>query len=100
MISVVQDVARRILDIIGTIYRLRTEYDGRLCFHRCLSVNGGGGQGVPQEGNVLTQVCPSVCPWGRGYHQGTYPPGIGQRIEYLIRRGRYASCVHAGGLSC
>ena len=21
-------------------------------------------------------------------------------MEYLIRRGRYASCVHAGGLSC
>ena len=28
------------------------------------------------------------------------PPGTGQQMEYLIRRGRYASCVHAGGLSC
>ena len=28
------------------------------------------------------------------------PPGIGQQMEYLIRCGRYASCVHAGGLSC
>ena len=27
-------------------------------------------------------------------------PGIGQHMEYLIRCGRYASCVHAGGLSC
>ena len=29
-----------------------------------------------------------------------YPPGIGQQREYLLRGGRYASCVHAGGLSC
>ena len=28
------------------------------------------------------------------------PPGTGQQMQYLIRRGRYASCVHAGGLSC
>ena len=28
------------------------------------------------------------------------PPGIGQHMEYLIRCGRYASCVHVGGLSC
>ena len=28
------------------------------------------------------------------------PPGTGQQMEYLIRRGRYTSCVHAGGLSC
>ena len=27
-------------------------------------------------------------------------PGIGQQMEYLIHRGRYASCVHAGGFSC
>ena len=27
------------------------------------------------------------------------PPGTGQQMEYLIRRGRYASCVQAG-LSC
>ena len=28
------------------------------------------------------------------------PPRIGQHMEYLIRCGRYASYVHAGGLSC
>ena len=37
-------------------------------------------------------------------HQGWVippPPRIGlQMMEYLIRCGRYASCVHAGGLSC
>ena len=26
-------------------YRPRTQYDGRLCFYRCLSVNTGGGGG-------------------------------------------------------
>ena len=29
-----------------------------------------------------------------------YPPIQDNRWEYLIRRSRYASCVHAGGLSC
>ena len=32
--------------------------------------------------------------------QGTNPPGTGHHMEYLIRSSRYASCVHAGGLSC
>ena len=29
-----------------------------------------------------------------------YPPRIGQQVEYLVRCGRYASCIHAGELSC
>ena len=28
------------------------------------------------------------------------PTGTGQQMEYLIRPGRSASCVYAGGLSC
>ena len=104
------------------------------------------------EGNVLTRVCPSVCPqgvsqrgggsgqssrggtgqssWGggvrsvqpgggvrsvqlggvRSVHLGggqVSPAGgggsakIGQQNEYsLLHGGQYASCVHAGGLSC
>ena len=32
--------------------------------------------------------------------QGSGTPGIGQRMEYLIRRGWCASCIHAGGFSC
>ena len=28
------------------------------------------------------------------------PQGVGQQMEYLIRRGRYAACVHTGGHSC
>ena len=27
-------------------------------------------------------------------------PPAGQQCEYVLRGGRYASCVHAGGLSC
>ena len=34
-----------------------------------------------------------------GYHPHP-PPRTGQHMEYLISGGRYASCVHAGGLSC
>ena len=42
------------------------------------------GQGVPQLGGPT---------WGK-------PPPPPQHMEYLISGGRYASCVHAGGLSC
>ena len=31
---------------------------------------------------------------------GTPYPGTEQHMEYMIRRGRYAPCVQAGGLSC
>ena len=31
---------------------------------------------------------------------GATPPVQDNRWEYLIRRGRYASCVYTGGLSC
>ena len=98
---------------------------------------------VRREGNVLTRVCPSVCPqggypypimlcnitqnamgqpggyparssWGGGTLPGGYPTQgvpcrgvpcwggtqLGQPREYLLHGGRYASCVHAGGLSC
>ena len=39
-----------------------------------------------------------------GYPAGGYPAGggtqLGQQKEYSLHGGRYASCVHAGGLSC
>ena len=55
-----------------------------------------------REGYVLTHVCPSVCPDGGGGTPARSDGGIstGQQMEYLIRRSRYASCVHAGGLFC
>ena len=48
-------------------------------------------QGVPHLGYPPHQTC-------RGW--GVPLPEGGPHPEYLIRRGRYASCVHAGGLSC
>ena len=54
--------------------------------------------GTLVEGGYLTWVPP---------RQGTPPAGggggvprSGQHREYLLHGGRYASCVHAGGLSC
>ena len=137
-------------------YRPRTEYDGRLCFYRCLSVNRGrgdtprvptpspqvptpparsdGGRGTPRYLPPPKGTYPPPArsdggggnerylpPWPRHLPparsdggggtprylpplpgQGTYPPPprTGQHMEYLIRRGRHASCVHAGELSC
>ena len=43
-------------------------------------------------GGVPRQVPPQVRT-GRGTQ-------LGQHREYLLHGGRYASCVHAGGLSC
>ena len=40
-------------------------------------------------------------PWPGGTYLGQgYPLLPGQHREYLLCSGRYASCVHAGGLSC
>ena len=58
------------------------------------------GWGTPQPGeDGGTRGCSTPHPRMR------YPPGwgtlrLGQQREYLLCRGRYASCVHAGGLSC
>ena len=61
------------------------------------------------EGNVLTRVCPSVCPQGGGVRSsrggGQVQLGEGGQVQpggggLLLRGGRYASCVHAGGISC
>ena len=68
--------------------------------------------GTPGQG-----ICPRQT-WPGGYPCGGTPPWVppctclgwiplpgggphfGKQMEYLICRGRYASCVHAGGLSC
>ena len=85
-----------------------------------------GRAGVPWRGGTLPGGYPSwgVPWWGVPCRGGTlagwYParggwylvrvpprPGqdgggtqLGQHREYLLHGGRYASCVHAGGLSC
>ena len=92
---------------------------GRLCFDTCLSIHpsvhtwvgvgggtwpGPGGGGYPKifflkDPMMLWQGTPPPhqVPMGGG---GGGVPWLGHQKEYLIRRGRYASCVHAGGLSC
>ena len=62
------------------------------------------------RGGVPCQVQLGGVPWLGGYPGwgvpwpgGTLPGGgtqLGQHREYLLHGGRYASCVHAGGLSC
>ena len=69
---------------------------------------------VRWEGNSFTLL---VCPHLGGVSQLTQPgrggsasggggqsaggsAKIGQQNEYSLHGGRYASCVHAGGLSC
>ena len=54
-------------------YRSRTKYDGKVIFSVCLFTRGGGGR--DERGGVIPQTRTGV------------------------RCGRYASCVHAGGLS-
>ena len=75
-----------------------------------------GGGGYPGWGGTLAGGYPVGGYPGRGYPGwgvpcwGGYParggyPGrggtqLGQHREYLLHGGQYASCVHAGGLSC
>ena len=118
--------------------RVRT-YDGRLCFHKCVSVQGGGagaggGPGLSKGKNFWHQIWLDTCsdwkknffvkgpplpPPSRGknfwhqiwldtcsdwkkkiFCQGTPPPPRNSKKLLWPRGGRYASCVHAGGLSC
>ena len=57
--------------------------------------------GYPGRGGTLAGGEYSVrgVPWLGGY-PGRGGTQLGQHREYLLHGGRYASCVHAGGLSC
>ena len=61
----------------------------------------GPDRGYPKVGTPLPGQDGGGYP-NIGTPQGRYPPPpeIGPHMEYLIRCGQYASCVHAGGLSC
>ena len=78
----------------------------RYCFHRCLSVHTlgvpwpGPARGVPQPGDTRLGTQDRGGYPARGCTHPGYPPPAVQQMEYLICRGRYASCVHAWGLSC
>ena len=68
---------------------------------------GGGLLGVPPHPGLCGGPCPGYLPrWGAnlrsppaggGAARGTPPD---QHSVYLLHGGRYASCVHVGGLSC
>ena len=61
-------------------------------------MGGGVPCGVPGQG--WGTLCPGMEYPPMSRDVVTPPPPIGQQVEYLIRGGRYASWVHAGGLSC
>ena len=70
---------------------------------------GYQGLGTPPGGVLRFGYPPPRGYWGLGTPPGGYrglgtPPGggtrVGQQKEYSLHGGRYASCVHAGGLSC
>ena len=78
----------------------------------CQVQPGGGGtlpdpaRGVPWRGVPWTGGYPGRggtlaggVPWPGGY-PGWGGTQLGQHREYLLHGGRYASCIHAGGLSC
>ena len=58
------------------------------------SSRGGGGSG-PAGGVRSVQLVGGVSQWG-----GVSPAGGGGGQHLAPSCGRYASCVHAGGLSC
>ena len=58
--------------------------------------------GYPGRGGTLAGVGGTLA-GGVPWQGGTLPGGgtqVGQQKEYSLHGGRYASCVHAGGLSC
>ena len=69
------------------------------------SRQGGACPGYPPAGGHPPRVPPSRghlpgVPPGRGAPAQGTPPQQDQHSVYLLRGARYASCVHAGGLSC
>ena len=68
----------------------------------------GGGQSADSAGGVVSQLAGGGVSWlgggsaGWGVSQqgGGWSANIAQQNEYSLHGGQYASCVHAGGLSC
>ena len=56
---------------------------------------GGPAWGTPGRGGPCLGY-----PWQGCPTRGTTPPRQEQHSVYLLRGGRYASCIRAGGLSC
>ena len=113
---------REVSDFVPLITARVQSTTGRLCFDTCLSINlsvhrgggqvqlpervrssrQGGGSGPAAGGVGVRSSQGGSGPAARG---GQVQPGGGsakieQHREYLLHGGRYASCIHAGGLSC
>ena len=69
-------------------------------FQECHGAVGGGTLPGPAMGGGT--LAGGVVPWlgGGGYPARGGGTQVGQQKEYSLHGGRYASCVHAGGLSC
>ena len=103
--------------------RVRSTREGNVLTRVCPSINLSvhrGGYPYPimlcnisqnamrQRGGTWVRYPPGGCtrvryPPGGVPGSGTPPRGgtrVGQQKEYSLHGGRYASCVHAGGLSC
>ena len=65
--------------------------------HQILQLGGYSAGGVPGRGEGGTLLGRGVPCRGVPCRGGTL---LGQQKEYSLHGGRYASCVHAGGLSC
>ena len=61
---------------------------------------GGGVGQVPAGGGGVGQVQPGGGGVGQVQPGGGGSAKIAQHRKYLLHGGRYASCVHAGGLAC
>ena len=106
--SVLHDSILRVFMFVGFFTaRVRT-YDGRLCFHRCVSVQLLGGGTPSLSIPIPIHPCPGGVPdpaldggvpqpWIGGVPR--VPPQNSKHLLWLCGR-RCASCVHTGGLSC
>ena len=65
-----------------------------------VSPTGGGQSNRGGQSRWGGSVQPGGVSPARGRSAGGGSAKIGQQNEYSLHGGRYASCVHAGGLSC
>ena len=78
---------------------------GKVMFTVCPRRGGGGGQVSPAGGGSGQSSQGGQSSWVGGWVSqrgggGGGSAKIGQQNEYSLHGGQYASCVHAGGLSC
>ena len=95
-------------DLLLPAYVVRPE----VMFSLCPPFRGGGVPGLRSGGGTPSQVwlrgvpslrfggVPHLRSGGYPISGPGYPPQTDHHSKLLLRGGQYASCVHAGGLSC